>query len=136
MTCGPMLMRISFRCCFGAILEEATYPSSCVVVLRFLAFRLHFVFALGIMMMDRLIALTTQRGLRRRRTPPSFSGCQMPTQLSPPPSNRPLRRHALPKYRHAFCLIREAYQAGGRQCISVRPYACRAYEYKGGADHA
>ena len=53
-------MRISFRCCFGAVLEEATtYPSSSVV-LRFLAFRLHFVFALGIMMMDRLIALTMQ----------------------------------------------------------------------------
>ena len=54
-------MRISFRCCFGTVLEEATkYPSSSVVVLRFLAFRLHFVFALGIMMMDRLIALTMQ----------------------------------------------------------------------------
>ena len=49
------------KACFGTVLEEATtYPSSSVVVLRFLAFRLHFVFALGIMMMDRLIALTMQ----------------------------------------------------------------------------
>ena len=57
--------------------------------------------------------------VRRRRTPPSFSGCQMPTQLSPPPpSNRPLRRHALPKYRHAFCLIREAYQG---KTMHLRP---------------
>ena len=46
----------------------------------------------------------------------------MPTQLSPPPSNRSLR-HALPKYRHAFCLIREAYQGEDNASPSVHTRA-------------